>query len=175
MNNPSNPWLYKKKKATKLSDQAIRDENVLLFIRKLLKGTQIPGERIVIELSESTAISQIKLAKTFITQLKSFDCKSALEHFGTGLNSATTLKHLPVDYVKIDSSFSKGLSTNTESQNAVQEIVKLAHDSNKLTIAEAVEDANSLTVLWQSDVDFAQGHYIQEPMEEMEFDFSDEE
>jgi diguanylate cyclase (GGDEF)-like protein/PAS domain S-box-containing protein len=159
----------------KLSDQAIRDENVLLFIRKLLKSTQIPGERIVIELSESTAISQIKLAKTFITQLKSFDCKSALEHFGTGLNSATTLKHLPVDYVKIDSSFSKGLSTNTENQTAVQDIVKLAHDSNKLIIAEAVEDANSLTILWQSEVDFAQGHYIQEPMEEMEFDFSDEE
>jgi len=159
----------------KLSDQAIRDENVLLFIRKLLKGTQTPGERLVIELSESTAISQIKLAGTFITQLKSFGCKSALEHFGTGLNSSTTLKHLPVDYVKIDSSFSKGLSTNPDNQKAIQDMVKLAHESNKLTIAEAVEDANTLTVLWQSEVDFAQGHYIQEPMEVMEFDFSDEE
>lgn len=159
----------------KLSDQAIKDENVLLFIRKLLKGSQLPGERLIIEISESIAISQIKLAKAFINQLKMFECKSALEHFGTGLNSETTLKHLPVDYVKIDSSYSKELSTNPDNQEAVKKIVKMAHELGKLTIAEAVEDANSLTVLWSSEVDFAQGHYIQEPLEEVEFDFSDEE
>jgi diguanylate cyclase (GGDEF)-like protein/PAS domain S-box-containing protein len=159
----------------KLSDQAIRDESVLLYIRKLLKSTQLPGSRFIFELSESIAISQVKLAKAFISQLKSFECQSALEHFGTGLNSSTTLKHLPVDYVKIDSSYSKGLSTNQDNQKAVQEIVKMAHELDKLTIAEAVEDANSLTVLWSSEVDFAQGHYIQEPMDEPEFDFSEEE
>lgn len=158
----------------KLSDQAIKDPEVFLTLRKLLKASQLTGERLVIELSESLAISQIKLAKTFITQLQSIDCKSALEHFGTGLNSSTTLKHLPVDYVKIDSSYSKGLATNAENQKAVQNIVKLAHESNKLTIAETVEDANSLTVLWSSEVDFAQGHYIAEPLETPEFDFSEE-
>jgi len=159
----------------KLSDQAIKDENVLLHIRKLLKTSQLPGERLILELSESIAIGQIKLAKTFINQLKMFGCKTALEHFGTGLNSATTLKHLPVDYVKIDSSYSKGLSNNAENQQAVQDMVKMAHELDKLTIAEAVEDAASLTVLWSSEVDFAQGHYIQEPLEEPYFDFSDEE
>jgi diguanylate cyclase (GGDEF)-like protein/PAS domain S-box-containing protein len=159
----------------KLSDQAIRDESVLLYIRKLLKSTQIPGGQLIFELSESIAISQVKLAKAFISQLKTFECQSALEHFGTGLNSSTTLKHLPVDYVKIDSSYSRGLSTNQDNQKAVQEIVKMAHELNKLTIAEAVEDANSLTVLWSSEVDFAQGHYIQEPLDEPEFDFSEEE
>ena len=159
----------------KLSDQAIKDESVLLYIRKLLKSTQLPGDRLIFELSESTAISQVKLAKAFITQLKAFECKSALEHFGTGLNSETTLKHLPVDYVKIDSSYSKGLSTNPENQQALQGFVKMAQESGKQTIAEAVEDANSLTILWSSEVDFAQGHYIQEPMDELEFDFSDEE
>jgi diguanylate cyclase (GGDEF)-like protein/PAS domain S-box-containing protein len=159
----------------KLSDQAIRDESVLLYIRKLLKSTQLPGNRLIFELSESIAISQVKLAKAFISQLKTFECQSALEHFGTGLNSSTTLKHLPVDYVKIDASYSRGLSTSPDNQKAVHEIVKMAHELNKLTIAEAVEDANSLTVLWSSEVDFAQGHYIQEPMDEPEFDFSEEE
>jgi len=103
------------------------------------------------------------------------ECKSALEHFGTGLNYATTLKHLPVDYVKIDSSFIKGLATNPEGQQTVQAIVKLTHELKKLAIAEAVEDANSLTILWSSEVDFAQGHYVQEPLESPDFDFSDEE
>ncbi len=159
----------------KLSDQAIKDDSILLFIRKLLRSSKIPGERLVFEISESIAITQITASKNFITQLKALNCKSALEHFGTGLNSETTLQHLPVDYIKIDGVFSKDLSTDTENQEAVKRIVKLAHDLNKLIIAEAVEDANSLTVLWSSEVDFAQGHYLQEPLEDLEFDFSDEE
>ncbi len=158
----------------KLSDQAVKDPDVLLTLRKLLKASAVPGESIVIELSESTAITQIKLAQAFLKQLQASECKSALEHFGTGLNSAATLKHLPVNYVKIDSSFSKGLASNDDNQKAVKEIMKLAHESGKLTIAEAVEDANSLTVLWTSEVDFAQGHYIQEPLETPAYDFSAE-
>lgn len=161
----------------KLSDQSIKDESILLFIRKLLKTGQIPGERVIIEISESSAISQVKLAKAFMTSLKAMNCQSALEHFGTGLNYETTLRHLPVDYVKIDSSFIKGLgvSDNAENQKAIEDIVKKTHELGMKTIAEAVEDANSLTVLWSCEVDFAQGHYIQEPIDDLIFDFSDEE
>jgi len=158
----------------KLSDQAVRDEAILLFIRKILKENKIPGERLIIEMSESIAISQVKLAQAFIKSLKAIGCKSALEHFGTGLNSEATLKHIPVDYIKIDSSYSKGLASNTENQEAVKKIVKMAHEMNKITIAEAVEDANSLTILWQSGIDLAQGHYIQEPSEELAYDFTEE-
>ncbi len=161
----------------KLSDQSIRDESILLYIRKLLKNEKIPGERVIIEISESSAISQVKLAKAFMTSLKAMNCHSALEHFGTGLNYETTLRHLPVDYVKIDSSFTKGLgvSENAENQKAIEDIVKKTHELGMKTIAEAVEDANSLTVLWSCEVDFAQGHYIQEPIDDLIFDFSDEE
>ncbi|MBE9562341.1 MAG: GGDEF domain-containing protein [Proteobacteria bacterium] len=159
----------------KLSDQAIKDESILLFIRKLLKSSKLPGTRLVFEISESIAITQIAASKNFITQLKILNCRSALEHFGTGLNPKTTLQHLPVDYIKIDSVFSKDLSTDPEKQEAVKEFVKLAHDLSKQIIAEAVEDANSLTVLWSSEVDFAQGYYLQEPLEDLDFDFSDEE
>ncbi|MDM8563110.1 GGDEF domain-containing phosphodiesterase, partial [Candidatus Marithioploca araucensis] len=160
----------------KLSDQAIKDESILLYVKKMLRNAKIPGKRFILEMSESIAISQVKLAQTFITQLKTFGCQSALEHFGTGLNSETTLKHIPDDYVKIDRSFSKDLSSNAENKEAVEKIIKMAREFGKLTIAEAVEDANSLTILWSSEVDFAQGHYIQEPLEDLnEFDFSGEE
>ncbi|MDM8565137.1 EAL domain-containing protein [Candidatus Halobeggiatoa sp. HSG11] len=159
----------------KLSDQAIKDDSILLFIRKLLKSSKLPGERLVFEISESITITQVTAVKNFITQLKSLNCQSALEHFGTGLNSEATLERLPVNYIKIDSVFSKDLSKDAENQEAVKNFVKLAHDSDKQVIAEAVEDANSLTVLWSSEVDFAQGHYLQEPLEDLEFDFSDEE
>ncbi len=155
----------------KLSDQAVKDAEVLLTLRRQLRTSQVPGERVIIELSEFTANTQIKLFQTFIRQLQANECKSALEHFGTGLNSATTLKHLPVHYVKIDSSFSKELSTNAENQQAVKNIIKLAHELGKQTIAEAVEDANSLRLLWSSELDFAQGHGVQAPLEAPEYDF----
>lgn len=159
----------------KLSDQAIKDETVLLYIRKLLKSTQLPGEQLVFELSESVAIGQVKLARAFINNVKNMKCKIALEHFGTGLNSSTTLKHLPVDYVKIDASFVRGLANNADNQKSIEEIVKIAQELSIMTIAESVEDANSLTILWQCEVGFAQGHYIQEPSEELDYDFEDEE
>jgi diguanylate cyclase (GGDEF)-like protein/PAS domain S-box-containing protein len=158
----------------KLSDQAVRDESLLLFIHKLLKAAKISGKYFTIEISEAIAISQIKFAKAFISRLNRIGCETALEHFGTGLNSETTLRHLPVTYVKIDSSYAKGLSSNKEHQDAVRSIVELAHNYKKMTIAESVEDANSLTVLWQCEVDFAQGHYIQEPSGSMDYDFSEE-
>jgi len=81
---------------------------------------------------------------------------------------------LPVDFVKIDSSYAKGLSSNAEHQNSVKNIVEMVHSYEKKTIAEAVEDANSLTVLWQCEVDFAQGHYIQEPLDTLDYDFTEE-
>ena len=59
-------------------------------------------------------------------------------------------------------------------QKSVKEIVNLAHELERQTIAESVEDANSLTILWQCEVDLAQGNYIQEPSEELNYDFSEE-
>ncbi len=157
----------------RFSDQAVRDDAVLFYINKLLKATQLPGDHLVIQISESIALSQVKHAKMFIGNLQKMRCKTALEHFGTGLNSATTLNHLPVDYVKLDSSYSKGLSSDQDNQKAVSELVQLAHSLNKVTVAEAVEDANSLTVLWQCEVDYAQGHYIQEPSEALDYEFEE--
>ncbi|MEY3219351.1 MAG: hypothetical protein RIT27_708 [Pseudomonadota bacterium] len=158
----------------KLSDQVVKDETIVLYINKLLRATHLSGEHFTIEISEATAISQVKYAKAFVMQLKKMGCRTALEHFGTSLNSETILKHLPVDFVKIDSSYAKGLSSNAEHQNAVKKIVEVAHSYEKKTIAEAVEDANSLTVLWQCEVDFAQGHYIQEPLETLDYVFTEE-
>jgi diguanylate cyclase (GGDEF)-like protein/PAS domain S-box-containing protein len=158
----------------KLSDQAVKDENMLFYLSKLLKDYRITGENLIIEISETIAISHIKIAKVFISRLQTLKCRSAIEHFGTGLNYATTLKHLSVDFVKIDSSFSKGLSTSAENQQSVKDIVNLAHESGKLTIAESIEDANSLMILYQCAVDFAQGYYIHEPDGELSYDFSEE-
>ncbi|MEN9849361.1 MAG: hypothetical protein RL368_2101, partial [Pseudomonadota bacterium] len=160
----------------KISDQSVRDETMLIYLRKLIKAAGVIGEALVVEISDAIALSQVKIARIFVESLKKMGCGSALEHFGTGLSnsSATTLKHVPVDYVKIDRSFIKALTNSQESQVKVQEIVTLAQELGKKTIAEAVEEPNSLAVLWQCGADYAQGHYIQEPIEDLTFKFSEE-
>ncbi len=158
----------------KLSDQTVRDKHALTYIAKLLHAAQVPGKSLVIEFNEALVISQVNYVKNFIINLQKMGCRAALEHFGTGLNYETTLKHLPVNYVKIDSSYAKDLASNSDSQVAVEKIVRLAHEHDKLTIAESVENASSLTILWQCETDYAQGHYISPPSEQMDYDFSEE-
>jgi len=156
----------------KLSAQSIRDEKMTEYIGKQLNSTQLPGGNLIFEIRESIAQGQIKLTNTFINQLNKLKCKSALEHFGSALNFDTILKHLPVDYVKIDASYSKGgLLGQPENQQALEDIVKKAREFGKQLIAVSVEDADSLAVLWSSEVNLVQGNYIQEPLLMPEFDF----
>jgi multidomain signaling protein FimX len=158
----------------KISEQSVRDESFVVFLSKVLKNMQIPAGSLVIEFSESVAISQMKHIKALIMTLRKLQCKIALEHFGMSLDPKTSLTHMDVDYVKLDGSYAKGLSTNTENQDKLKALVEFAHAQHKPVVAEAVEDANSLTVLFQCEMDYAQGHYIQEPSPEMDYDFAEE-
>jgi EAL domain-containing protein (putative c-di-GMP-specific phosphodiesterase class I) len=97
-----------------------------------------------------------------------------LEHFGASPNSFQLLKHLPVDFLKIDGSFIHNLASDTDNQAMVKSILDTAKSTNKQCIAEYVEDAHSLAVLWQSGIHFIQGNFLQEPSEELDYDFSSE-
>lgn len=158
----------------KLSSEAIKDENVLLNLTKHMKVNQVSGQHLIIEISETTALANPSGAQAFLRGLKQLKCRSALEHFGAGINSMKLLDELPVDYLKIDSSLIAGVRSDRESVETLQRIVDLAHAAGKFTIAECLEDAASLVVLFDSGVDFAQGFYIQEPSTEMDFNFSDQ-
>ncbi len=158
----------------RISEASIKDENFIVFVAKLLKAANLKPGSLIIEFSESSAISHMKHIKTLIANLHKLHCKVALEHFGMSLDPQTSLSHMAVDYVKLDGSYSKGLSTNTENQEKLKALVEAAHAQNKPVVAEAVEDANSLTVLFQCQLDYAQGHYIHEPSPEMDYDFEEE-
>ncbi|MCK5716600.1 MAG: EAL domain-containing protein, partial [Thiomargarita sp.] len=159
----------------KLSAQSLQKKEILVYIAQLLKKTKLPGEHLIFEFREAVALNQISLTKAFIKQVNKFKCKTALEHFGKETNFETVLQHLPVNYVKIDASYSKDLLDSEEQQTALKNIVQLTKKTGQQTIAVAVEDANCLAILWEHTIDFAQGHYIQEPLGELEFDFSGEE
>ena len=116
----------------------------------------------------------MKDAKQFLAGLKELRCGFAIEHFGARENAFQILKHLPADYLKIDGSLMHKLAQHPEQQDAVKSIAAQAHDMGKLTIAEFVEDASSLSVLWQCGVKFIQGNFLQEPHPLMDYEFWEE-
>ena len=169
----------------RLSEQAIVDENMLLFISKQLRNEQVSGKSLVLKVSEASAMSQVKNVKAFIKGLKQLECRAALDHFGTGLTSFNTLRHVPVDYLKIDADLVHTLATDNESQLAVRSIVDMAQSLRKRVVAVGpciffdqrvvavgVEDAATLAMLWDMGVHFAQGDGIQVPSETLEWDFA---
>lgn len=156
----------------KLSTEAIKDETLLLTLSRLLKSYGVPGRKLIIEISETSAAANSALARAFVQGLREFRCSAALEHFGAGINSLRLLERLPVDYLKVDSSLIVDLGKDLEALGTLRSIVETARQSNRLTIAECVEDAASLMILFDAGVDFAQGYYIQEPSTELAFDFA---
>jgi diguanylate cyclase (GGDEF)-like protein/PAS domain S-box-containing protein len=158
----------------KISGATLLDEKLAEFIHDCLKNTRLPGDALTFEIAEKDASQYLKHAKNFVKTLQQLHCKTALEHFGAGANSFQLLKHLPVDFLKIDGSFMHNLATNNDHQAMVKSILDTASTMNKECIAEYVQDAHSLAVLWQSGVGYIQGNFLQEPSETLNYDFSGE-
>ncbi len=158
----------------KISGQTLLDETLIGIVNEKLKEYRLPGDALVFELSEKVASQHLKQAKSFAKSLQELHCKSVLEHFGTSPNSFQLLKHMPVDYLKIDGSFIHNLASDTDNQAMVKSILDTANSMNKQCIAEYVQDAHSLAVLWQSGINFIQGNFLQEPSEALNYDFTGE-
>ena len=121
------------------------------------------------KLTETSMVENIAVAQCFITELKSLGCRFALDDFGVGFSSFNYVKHLPVDYLKIDGSFIRHLPYDTMDQHLVKAIVAVAHGLGKKTVAEFVQDELTMSLLREYGVDYAQGHHIGKPQYMSEF------
>ena len=157
----------------KLSRDGIKDVETPITLQRLLKKHGVSGDQIIIEVSES-ATGNLKETQAFLGGLKDAKVRSALEHFGVGLNSFGLLDHLPVEFLKIDASLISDLSRDAGSLQRVKRIAQEARATGRYTIAECLEDAQSLAALFSAGVDFAQGYYVQPPSQVIEFNFTDE-
>ena len=146
-----------------LSGKAFADQELLQMIRRELVATKIDPANLVLEVTETAAIANIDQAQKFVRTLKALGCGFALDDFGVGFSSFSHLKHLPVDYLKIDGSFIRDLARNTVDQHLVQAMVAVARGLGKRTIAEFVGDDETLQLLRGYGVDFAQGYFIGRP------------
>ena len=146
-----------------LSGKAFEDTTLLPLIQELLNSTGLAPTWVTFEITETAAIDNLAAAEKFITALKDIGCQFALDDFGSGFSSFAYLKHLPVDKLKIDGSFVKGMAHSSVDQAMVESMNQIAHALGKRTVAECVENEETLVLLKEMGVDLAQGHYLGRP------------
>jgi PAS domain S-box-containing protein len=148
--------------AVNLSPKSI-DVRLLGYIESTLRDAGADPVNVMFELTETGLMSDITAGVKFAHGVREIGCRLALDDFGTGFASLTYLKVLPVQYLKIDVEFVRDLATNQTNQHLVRTIVSLARGLGQKTIAEGVEDEETLALLRQYDVDFAQGYLLGRP------------
>jgi diguanylate cyclase (GGDEF)-like protein/PAS domain S-box-containing protein len=149
--------------AINLSGQSLGDDKFLPFVIEQFQKSGIDASKICFEITETSAVASFSQANRFIKSLKELGCKFSLDDFGTGLSSFGYLKHFPVDYLKIDGSFVRGILTDPIDREMVRSINEIGHLTGKLVIAEFAENAEIIRTLASLGVDYAQGYGIAQP------------
>jgi PAS domain S-box-containing protein len=146
-----------------LSARSVGDRSILDHIELCIEQSGADPKSLVFEITETALIEDEAAARVFAERLHKLGCKLALDDFGTGYGGFTYLKRLPLDFLKIDIEFVRDLPTNPASSHVVQAVVALAGGFKLKTVAEGVEDAETLDLLRELGVDFAQGYHIARP------------
>jgi len=149
--------------AINLSGASNGDERFLQFLTDQFELSTIAPESICFEVTETTANANLAAAARFIRELKKRGCRFSLDDFGAGMSSFGYLKHLPVDYIKIDGGFIKDMLKDAVSKDMVAAINDIGHSMGRLTIAEYVENEAIMRALSTMGVDFVQGFHVGRP------------
>lgn len=133
------------------------------FIHHAIGAKGIDPRALTFEITETAVRTNLTKHRTAIEVLREIGCSFALDGFGTGSSSFTYLAELPVDSVKIDGSFVRDVARNSFNQAIVRAIANITRSMGKESVAEWVEDAETLATLRRLHVDLAQGHFIGYP------------
>jgi multidomain signaling protein FimX len=155
----------------KVSQNSLQNDALATHIGKRLSEHGIPGEYLVLQLQEAKVFTHLKAVQEFAATINQYGCRVGLEQFGAGLDSFQLLTHVQPQILKIDRSFVEDLSRNADSQKRVREIASKARDLGIQTIAEFVQDASSMSILFSAGVDYVEGHFLATAGPEMNYDF----
>ncbi len=156
--NPSLPPV-----SVNISGRSFDDPTLPGYIAELLASHGVLPERLYVEVTETAAVSDLHDAQQFIDALRETGCHVCLDDFGAGFASFAYLKHLKADVLKIDGTFVRDITHDNDSQIFVQGIVAMAHGMGKLTVAEFVENSETLDMLRNFGVDMVQGFFLDKP------------
>ncbi|HPE80407.1 MAG TPA: EAL domain-containing protein [Gammaproteobacteria bacterium] len=150
-----------------LSGRVLDDPSLLAWFHEQLQDSRIDPSDLIVEITETAAVANVQDAIAFMREIKALGCRFALDDFGSGFSSFAYLKQLPVDIVKIDGAFIQNLATSADDQLFVKALTDVAKGLGKVTVAEFVENAETLALLEAFGVDFAQGYHIGRPLPRM--------
>jgi multidomain signaling protein FimX len=155
-----------------LTRNSLIDHEFAQWLGVAIKAARLPSDAVVFQIAEGDVASHVRQAREFVQGLKAMHCRTSLSHFGSIENPFETLRHVPVDFVKLDGSHVRLLDGNPERREALTEMIKELQQHGKLTVIPMVESATVLSALWQAGANYIQGHYLQEPSPEMNYDFA---
>jgi PAS domain S-box-containing protein len=147
----------------RVSKDTVLDKTLLPWLESQLRAVRIEPKRLCFQVSEELATQYLRQSKELAQQLAKLGFRFAIEHFGTGRDPLRLLAEIDAHFIKIDGSLMQGLSTNQVQQQRVRGLVEAAKRKKMETIAERVEDANTMAVLWQLGIEFIQGHFVNAP------------
>jgi len=148
--------------AINLSAHSIGDTEIIRIVQSAVEQGVDPA-LLMFEITETAAIANLQEARGFATALGEIGCELAIDDFGTGFGSLTYLKHIPARYVKIDREFIKDLTLSPTDQHVVRAVVGIARSLDQRTVAEGVENAETLALVRQLGVDYVQGFFTGRP------------
>jgi diguanylate cyclase (GGDEF)-like protein len=152
--------------AVNLSGRSLSEPGMPQFIQEQLRSSGVNPQRLIVEITETAAVSDMQDAQRLIDALRRMGCGVCLDDFGVGFSSFAYLKHLKVDTIKIDGLFIRDLSADPDNQVFVRAMVNVARGLGKSVVAEYVEDAATLDLLKEFGVDLVQGYHLDRPTPE---------
>lgn len=155
-----------------ISSKTFNESSFLPLVSRKLSQTAIDPGMITFEITETAAVTSYQRGREILHRLRELGFKIALDDFGSGFNSFFHLKHLPVDYIKIDGGFITNLMSDPMDQTLVKSISEISKKLGKKTVAEFVVNRETLDLLKSYGVDYAQGYYIGMPGELSSFNIS---
>ncbi|HZL93905.1 MAG TPA: EAL domain-containing protein, partial [Vicinamibacterales bacterium] len=147
----------------KLSSESIIDKTLFDWLKKSVAGAGVAPEKICFQVSEENATQYVTQTQALAERLRAQGHPFAIEHFGVGRDPGRLLAQIPMQYLKIDGSLMQSLATNPVLQKQVRVFTEAATKRGISAIAERVENANTMAVLFQLGVPYMQGHYVHEP------------
>jgi diguanylate cyclase (GGDEF)-like protein/PAS domain S-box-containing protein len=143
--------------AINLSAHALGDRELLAGLERQVSESGVDASNLVVEISEGAAIADIGRARALAARLKALGCRVALDDFGAGVGSIYHLKHLPLDYIKIDGELVEDCARDERDRLAISAVVAVAKGLGVATVAESVAEEDVAAALREIGVDLAQG------------------
>jgi diguanylate cyclase (GGDEF)-like protein len=147
----------------RVSKDTVLDKTVVAWMETQLKSIKIDPQRLCVQVTEELATQYVRQTKELAESLRKLGFRFAIEHFGNGRDPLKLLTDIDMNFIKIDGSLMQGLSTNPVQQQRVKGLVEAAKRRSIETVAERVEDANTMAVLWQLGIEFIQGYFVNAP------------